>query len=39
VTSGKDLDEIIAAAKQPLPRLDWASFALKDELVLTPSLW
>ena len=39
VTSGKELDEIIAAAEQPLPPLDWASFALKDELVLTPSLW
>jgi len=39
VTSSKELDEIIAAAEQPLPRLDWASFALKDELVLTPSLW
>ena len=39
VTSGKELDEIIAAAGQPLPPLDWASFALKDELVLTPSLW
>jgi aryl-alcohol dehydrogenase-like predicted oxidoreductase len=39
VTSAAELDEIIAAAKQPLPLLDWASFALKDELVLTPSLW
>ena len=39
VTSTAELDEIIAAAKQPLPPLDWASFALKDELVLTPSLW
>jgi aryl-alcohol dehydrogenase-like predicted oxidoreductase len=39
VTSGKELEEIIAAAGQPLPPLDWASFALKDELVLTPSLW
>jgi aryl-alcohol dehydrogenase-like predicted oxidoreductase len=39
VTSAKELEEIIAAAKQPLPQLDWASFALKDELVLTPSLW
>jgi aryl-alcohol dehydrogenase-like predicted oxidoreductase len=39
VTSSKELDEIIAAARQPLPALDWASFALKDELVLTPSLW
>jgi aryl-alcohol dehydrogenase-like predicted oxidoreductase len=39
VTSSKELNEIIAAAGQPLPRLDWSSFALKDELVLTPSLW
>jgi aryl-alcohol dehydrogenase-like predicted oxidoreductase len=39
VTSSKELGEIIAAAGQPLPPLDWASFALKDELVLTPSLW
>jgi D-threo-aldose 1-dehydrogenase len=39
VTSSTELQEIIAAAKQPLPPLDWASFALKDELVLTPSLW
>ena len=39
VTSSKELDEIIAATGQPLPRLDWASLALKDELVLTPSLW
>jgi aryl-alcohol dehydrogenase-like predicted oxidoreductase len=40
VTSGKELEEIIAAAVgQPLPPLDWASFALKDELALTPSLW
>jgi aryl-alcohol dehydrogenase-like predicted oxidoreductase len=39
VTSCNELDEIIAAAQMPLPPLDWASFALKDELVLTPSLW
>jgi aryl-alcohol dehydrogenase-like predicted oxidoreductase len=39
VTSSNELDEIIAAAQMPLPPLDWASFALKDELVLTPSLW
>ena len=39
VTSSRELDEIIAGAQQPLPPLDWASFALKDELVLTPSLW
>jgi aryl-alcohol dehydrogenase-like predicted oxidoreductase len=39
VTSSIELNEIIAAAKQPLPSMDWASLALKDELVLTPSLW
>ena len=39
VTSAEELQEIIAAAKAPLPQLDWPSFALKDELVLTPSLW
>lgn len=39
VTSIGELEEIIAAAKLPLPSLDWASLALKDELVLTPSLW
>jgi aryl-alcohol dehydrogenase-like predicted oxidoreductase len=39
VTSGKELEEIIAAAKLPLPQLDWSSFALIDEVVLTPSLW
>ena len=39
VTSPTELDEIIAAAQSPLPDLDWASFALNDELVLTPSLW
>ena len=39
VTSANELDDIIAAAKQPLPQLDWSSFALHDELVLTPSRW
>jgi aryl-alcohol dehydrogenase-like predicted oxidoreductase len=39
VTSVAELDEIIAALQRPLPDLDWASFALDDELVLTPSLW
>jgi aryl-alcohol dehydrogenase-like predicted oxidoreductase len=39
VTSIGELEEIIAAAKQSLPPLDWASFALRDDLVLTPSLW
>lgn len=39
VTSPTELDEIIAAAKQPLPALDWAALALMDERILTPSLW
>ena len=39
VTSLAELDDIIAAAGRPLPDLDWASFALQDEVVLTPSLW
>ena len=39
VTSTGELQEIIAAARQPMPELDWASFALPDETVLTPSLW
>lgn len=39
VTSTGELEDIIAAASRPLPALDWASFALQDELVLTPSLW
>jgi len=39
VTSGPELDEIIGAAQKPLPDLDWASFALEDEVTLTPSLW
>lgn len=39
VTSSGELEEIIEAARTPLPRLDWTSFALKDEMILTPSLW
>jgi aryl-alcohol dehydrogenase-like predicted oxidoreductase len=39
VTSVAELDEIVAAAQSPLPDLDWASFALDDEVTLTPSLW
>ena len=39
VTSAAELDEIISAARKPLPDLDWAAFALDDEVVLTPSLW
>ena len=39
VTRADELRGIIAAARTPLPELDWASFALSDEIVLTPSLW
>jgi aryl-alcohol dehydrogenase-like predicted oxidoreductase len=39
VTSCAELDEILAAAALPLPALDWASLALNDEVVLTPSRW
>ena len=39
VTTASELEEITAAVRQNLPALDWASFALSDETVLTPSLW
>jgi aryl-alcohol dehydrogenase-like predicted oxidoreductase len=39
VTSSSMLNEILTAANRPLPDLDWASLALNDELVLTPSSW
>jgi aryl-alcohol dehydrogenase-like predicted oxidoreductase len=39
VTTRDELDEILAAARIPLPALDWASLALNDERLLTPSLW
>lgn len=39
VTSAAELNEIVAATQKPLPNLDWAAFALDDEVVLTPSLW
>ncbi len=39
VTSTAELNEIIDAAKKPLPALDWAQFALDDDVTLTPSLW
>ena len=39
VTSTDELQDIIAAARARLPDLDWASFALADEKLLTPSLW
>jgi aryl-alcohol dehydrogenase-like predicted oxidoreductase len=39
VTSLQELTDIIDATQTPLPDLDWASFALNDEVALTPSLW
>lgn len=39
VTSAAELDEIVSAARKPLPDLGWAAFALDDEVTLTPSLW
>jgi len=39
VTSPVELEEILTAAALPPPQLDWASCALDDELVLTPSRW
>lgn len=39
VTALDELEEILAAAKQPLPALDWDACALADERLLTPSLW
>jgi aryl-alcohol dehydrogenase-like predicted oxidoreductase len=39
VTSLAELEEILTAAGRPMPALDWPSLALKDERVLTPSLW
>jgi aryl-alcohol dehydrogenase-like predicted oxidoreductase len=39
VTSRDELADIVAAAKAPLPDLDWQACALDDEMVLTPSRW
>jgi aryl-alcohol dehydrogenase-like predicted oxidoreductase len=40
VTSAQELDEITTATQKALPpNLDWAAFALHDEMTLTPSLW
>jgi aryl-alcohol dehydrogenase-like predicted oxidoreductase len=39
VTQAAELAEILAAAAQPLPGLDWPALALDDELALTPSRW
>jgi len=38
-TSPHELDEILAAARAPLPDLDWAACALNNARILTPSLW
>lgn len=39
VTALTEFEEILAAAGQHIPALDWASFAIDDPVVLTPSLW
>ena len=39
VTSVQELNEIVTAVNAPLPALNWAEFALKDERILTPSRW
>ncbi|MES2294562.1 MAG: aldo/keto reductase [Pseudomonadota bacterium] len=39
VTSAQEMDEIVTAAQRSLPELDWAAFALDDDVTLTPSLW
>lgn len=39
VTGLRELEEILDAAAEPSPRLDWAACALHDPLLLTPSLW
>ena len=39
VTTPDEFEEVLQAAAKPLPNIDWASCALDDELVLTPSRW
>jgi aryl-alcohol dehydrogenase-like predicted oxidoreductase len=39
VTALEELDDILTAVARPLPALDWQACALKDERILTPSLW
>jgi aryl-alcohol dehydrogenase-like predicted oxidoreductase len=39
VAAVSEFDEIVTAARTAAPALDWASCALDDEVVLTPSLW
>jgi aryl-alcohol dehydrogenase-like predicted oxidoreductase len=39
VTRQSELLEILAAAAEPLPAIDWSACAIDDVLALTPSLW
>lgn len=39
VTSQTELSEILTAAETALPELDWASCAIDDPKIVTPSLW
>ena len=39
VTNPGELNEILEAAAEPAPAIDWPACALDDPLVLTPSLW
>ena len=39
MTGLRQLQEIVASVLSPLPELDWTACALKDERILTPSLW
>ena len=39
VAALNEFEEILAAAALPPPKLDWATCALDDEIVLTPSRW
>ena len=39
ITGVQQLNEIVSAALSPVPDMDWGTFALQDERILTPSLW
>lgn len=39
VTAPSEFEEILRAAAEPRPHLDWDALKLDDELVLTPSRW
>lgn len=39
VTSVAELNDLIAAAAAPAPKLDWAALAIDHQRALTPSLW